>query len=124
MMNPAEVSKSGNSKAAGDIDFMVFFCRKEHHAIDLLGLESRILNGGVTALNRKSQRAAPGFLGELCGADADDCRLTREGGSHLAFPRFSTMVAKPNGWTLRGTPPQGRGDFKAALGRLRVQLAL
>ena len=88
MVNPAKVSKSGNAEAARDIDFMVVFCREEHHAIDLVGLESRILNGGITALNGESQRAAPGFLRELRGSDADDCRLTREGGSHLTFPRL------------------------------------
>ncbi len=96
VVDAAPVGELPDAQAARDVDLVVLLRRVEHDAVDLLGAEPGVPDGGVAALDGEAQRAAPRVLRELGGADPRDGGPTREGHRHRSnLPPGSSITTLP-----------------------------
>jgi hypothetical protein len=90
-----EERQLADAQCSRDDDLGVGLHRERGEAVDVLGRQAGVVEGGQDRLARQLQLAAPGVLAEFGGADADDRRLVRKpcsGRRHRGAPRVSVTV--------------------------------
>jgi hypothetical protein len=96
VVDAAEVGELLDPEASRHVDLVVGLDGEQHHSVDLPGLEPRIPDRRLAALDGQAQRAAARILGELGRADASDGGLAGEGHRHrFAPPLGSSSVIVP-----------------------------
>src|SRR5579864_6694428 len=75
VVDAAEEPQLTDAEVAGDLDLGVGVGREGDHAVDVVGLEPAVGEGGRDRLHRKAHLAPARVLGELGRADAGDSGL-------------------------------------------------